>query len=314
MPLGKTNTVPNEAEAPSRVGASNNLKTGESNLSALERRHFAWRLGVKSAPRVAALPASLLADDWHSRTTPPSPQSTSSAVKGESLSDSVRALACYADVVVLRHPIKGSASEAAAACPVPLLNAGDGIGEHPTQALLDLATIRGELGSVVGKRVVLVGDLKHGRTVHSLSRLLAASGAASVTYVAPPELSMPPELRSALSAAGLAQSDASDLLSAVAVADVVYVTRVQKERFTDVSDYERLKSAFVLTPAHLAAMPTASIVMHPLPRVGEIDPACDADPRAAYFRQMKYGLLVRMALLALVLGITLEQLEAECKE
>jgi aspartate carbamoyltransferase len=233
-------------------------------------------------------------------------QSTSSAVKGETLSDSVRALACYADVCVLRHPTKGSAAEAASACPVPLLNAGDGVGEHPTQALLDLATIRGELGGVAGKHIVLVGDLKNGRTVHSLARLLAVTGAARVTYVAPPELGMPSDLRAELEAAGLAQCESNDLLKAVETADVVYVTRVQKERFSDADVYERLRLAFVLTPAHLAAMPRRSIVMHPLPRVGEITPECDADPRAAYFRQMKYGLYVRMALLALVLGFKKE--------
>jgi aspartate carbamoyltransferase len=275
-------------------------------------------------------------------------ETTSSAVKGETLADSVRALACYADVVVLRHPVQGSAAIAAAASSVPVLNAGDGVGEHPTQALLDAATIRGELGGVAGKRVVLVGDLKHGRTVHSLVRLLALLRVESVTYVAPTELSLPDDIQAELRAQGVRQAASASLDDAVADADVLYVTRVQKERFVDADEYERLKHAFVVTAATMARAQPRMIVMHPLPcvlrstapspppppntpfspatphaharnpslstprrRVGEIAEEVDADPRAAYFKQMRYGLFLRMAILALTLGVSLEAIEAE---
>jgi carbamoyl-phosphate synthase/aspartate carbamoyltransferase len=194
-------------------------------------------------------------------------ETTSSAAKGETLADSVRALGSYADVVVLRHPVKGSAAVAAAASDVPVLNAGDGVGEHPTQALLDAATIRGELGGVAGVRVVLVGDLKHGRTVHSLVRLLALLGVESVTYVAPPELSMPADIQAELSARGVRQVTAASLDDAVSTADVLYVTRVQKERFADANEYERLKHAYVVTAATMARAKPRMIVMHPLPCV-----------------------------------------------
>jgi carbamoyl-phosphate synthase/aspartate carbamoyltransferase len=274
-------------------------------------------------------------------------ESTSSAVKGETLGDSVKALACYSDVVVLRHPAKGSAQEASLACPVPLLNAGDGVGEHPTQALLDYATIRRELGRVAGITVTLVGDLKNGRTVHSLARLLALCGVGKINYVAPreygviavcdscplfsracfptpappllthhlppsrttAELSMPEAIRSEVAAAGIAQESFDTLDTVIPATDVLYVTRVQKERFADLGEYEALKLRYVVTAATLATAKQRMVVMHPLPRVGEIAEEVDADPRAAYFRQMRVGLYVRMALLALCLGVSKEQVQ-----
>ena len=237
--------------------------------------------------------------------------------RGETLSDSIRSLSCYADVVVLRHPLVGSAAVAARASRVPVLNAGDGVGEHPTQALLDLFTILAErraarsAEALAGVTVVMLGDLKHGRTTHSLLRVLALFGGVTLRFVSPPELRMPGELLALLSAAGIAHSCHESLAeltpagaSVLASADVLYVTRVQKERFADAAQYERLRLAYVVTPELLRSGAKESLViMHPLPRVGEIDEAVDADPRAAYFRQMRNGMFVRMALLALVCGV-----------
>src|SRR5512136_3085588 len=225
----------------------------------------------------------------------------SSVSKGESLADTVRTLECYADVIVLRHPEVGSAAIAARAARKPIINAGDGIGEHPTQALLDAFTIREELGLIDGLTVTLLGDLKHGRTVHSLARLLSLYKV-KLNYVAPDILRMPSELIDELKAKKVEQKEYSTLDKCLPETDVLYVTRVQKERFTDESVYESVKGAYVIDPKVMKAARERMIVMHPLPRVGEISPDFDDDPRAAYFRQMEYGLYVRMALLAMVLG------------
>jgi aspartate carbamoyltransferase len=225
----------------------------------------------------------------------------SSVAKGESLPDTVRSLECYADVIVIRHPEVGSAALAAKYAKKPVINAGDGIGEHPTQALLDAFTIREELGHLDGLTVTLLGDLKHGRTVHSLARLLSLYKV-KLNYVAPDILRMPTELIEELKAKGVEQAEYSTLDEALPQTDVLYVTRVQKERFTDEAIYESVKSAYVIDPQVLKAAKERMIVMHPLPRVGEIAMEVDDDPRAAYFRQMEYGLYVRMALLAMVLG------------
>jgi aspartate carbamoyltransferase len=225
----------------------------------------------------------------------------SSVSKGESLADTVRTLECYADVIVLRHPEVGSAAIAAKAARKPVINAGDGIGEHPTQALLDAFTIREELGHLDGLTVTLLGDLKHGRTVHSLARLLSLYKV-KLNYVAPDILRMPAELIDELKAKKIEQAEYASLDSCLPETDVLYVTRVQKERFTDEAVYESVKSAYVIDPKVLKIAKERMIVMHPLPRVGEISMEVDDDPRAAYFRQMEYGLYVRMALLAMVLG------------
>jgi aspartate carbamoyltransferase len=225
----------------------------------------------------------------------------SSVAKGESLPDTIRTLETYADVIVLRHPEVGSARLAAQYASKPIINAGDGIGEHPTQALLDLFTIEEELGRVDGLTVTLLGDLRYGRTVHSLARLLAAFKV-RLNYVSPGQLRMPAELVAELGERGIDQSEGTELEPVLGETDVLYVTRVQKERFEDLGDYERLKGAYTITPATLSAAKDEMIVMHPFPRVGEIALEVDADPRAAYFRQMEYGLYVRMALLAMVLG------------
>src|SRR5512143_1205533 len=225
----------------------------------------------------------------------------SSVAKGESLPDTVRTLECYSDVLVLRHPETGAAAWAARYAHKPIINAGDGTGEHPTQALLDLFTIREELGRIDGLTVTMLGDLKYGRTVHSLSRLLALYGA-KLNYVSPEILRMPPELVAELRGRAVPQTEDANIDVVLPQTDVLYVTRVQKERFTDLKQYEEVKDAYVITPRTLQKAKPKMIVMHPLPRVGEIDMEVDGDPRAAYFRQMEYGLYVRMALLAMVLG------------
>ena len=227
----------------------------------------------------------------------------SSVSKGESLPDTIRTLECYADVIVLRHPETGSAAIAAKAARKPVINAGDGIGEHPTQALLDTFTIFEELsaGSVDGMTVTMLGDLKYGRTVHSLARLLSLFKV-KINYVSPEILRMPKEVMSEVGERGIQQAEFSSLIEALPETDVLYVTRVQKERFEDPADYEKVKGAYVVDPQIMRAAKQEMIVMHPLPRVGEISVDFDEDPRAAYFRQMEYGLYVRMALLAMVLG------------
>jgi aspartate carbamoyltransferase catalytic subunit len=225
----------------------------------------------------------------------------SSVSKGESLPDTIRTLQCYADVIVLRHPEVGSAKLAAEYARKPIINAGDGIGEHPTQALLDLFTISEELGRVDGLTVTMLGDLKYGRTVHSLANLLS-SFVVKLNYVSPEILPMPVELVENLAAKGVSQKQYSTLNPVLAESDVLYVTRVQRERFENLDEYEKVKGVYVISPETMEDAKDEMIVMHPLPRVGEISMELDGDPRAAYFRQMEYGLYVRMALLAMVLG------------
>jgi aspartate carbamoyltransferase catalytic subunit len=225
----------------------------------------------------------------------------SSVAKGESLPDTVRTLECYSDVIVLRHPETGAAATAAKYCRKPIINAGDGTGEHPTQALLDLFTIREELGHIDGLTISMVGDLKYGRTVHSLARLLALYDV-HLNYVSPEILRMPPAVIEELRERGVPQQEQSDLEAVLHESDVLYVTRVQKERFENEAVYDSVKNSYVITPDTLTRAKKRMIVMHPLPRVGEIAMEVDDDPRAAYFRQMENGLFVRMAILAMVLG------------
>jgi carbamoyl-phosphate synthase/aspartate carbamoyltransferase/dihydroorotase/carbamoyl-phosphate synthase/aspartate carbamoyltransferase len=225
----------------------------------------------------------------------------SSVSKGESLPDTIRTLEQYADVIVLRHPQVGSSQIAAEAATVPVINAGDGIAEHPTQGLLDLFTIREELGGIDGLKVAMVGDLRYGRTVHSLTRLLMQYDV-SLRYVSPEILRLPMALMNQLIDRGIEVRETHDIADVIENADVLYVTRVQKERFSDPAQYEEVKDCYRVTPDLMALAKEKMVVMHPLPRVGEIDPSVDADPRAAYFRQVKNGMYVRMALLAAVLG------------
>jgi aspartate carbamoyltransferase catalytic subunit len=226
----------------------------------------------------------------------------SSVTKGESLSDTVRTMECYADVIVLRHPETGSAAIAANAARKPVINAGDGIGEHPTQALLDTFTIMEELGRLDSLNVTMLGDLKYGRTVHSLARLLSSFNGIKLNYVSPEILRMPQEVMGEVADRNVPQAEYSSLEEVLPETDVLYVTRVQKERFEDPAEYEKVKGAYVIDPAVMKPAKQDMIVMHPLPRVTEISMDFDDDPRAAYFRQMEYGLYVRMSLLAMVLG------------
>ncbi len=223
----------------------------------------------------------------------------SSLYKGETIEDTMMMAGQYADIIVMRHPDKGSAAIAASASPVPFINAGDGPGEHPTQALLDLYTIQKERGTLEGLHIAMAGDLLYGRTVHSLSVLLSLYPGVRFSFLSPKELRIPEKVTSVLRASGLAYEEL-DTLAPGLDADVLYMTRVQKERFTDAAEYERLKHAFILTGDQLKGKTVT--VLHPLPRVGEITTDVDALPNAAYFRQAGNGVPVRMALLALLLG------------
>lgn len=226
----------------------------------------------------------------------------SSTVKGETLQDSIRTLGSYADGIVLRHPSNDSADIAARASPVPIINGGNGSREHPTQAFLDLFTITQELGRVEGSTIIFLGDLKYGRTVHSLSRLLAHYNV-TIQLVSPTELNLPSTVRDELVSRGVRLIESDELTPEIlGRSDVVYCTRVQQERFADPAQYEQLKDSFIVTPEVLKHAKSTSVVMHPLPRKAEISEEVDSDPRAAYFRQMRYGLFTRMALLAMVLG------------
>ena len=225
----------------------------------------------------------------------------SSVSKGETLADTVRTLEQYSDVVVLRHPEIGSAKLAAEYATVPIINAGDGAGEHPTQALLDLFTIREELGRVDGLKIAMIGDLRYGRTVHSLTKLLLHYDV-SLRFVSPEILRLPLKLMNHVIDAGIDVRETHDVADVIENADVLYVTRVQKERFSDLAQYEQVKDAHEITPELMTAAKEKMVVMHPLPRVGEIHYGVDKDSRAAYFRQVQNGMFVRMALLAAVLG------------
>jgi carbamoyl-phosphate synthase/aspartate carbamoyltransferase/dihydroorotase/carbamoyl-phosphate synthase/aspartate carbamoyltransferase len=225
----------------------------------------------------------------------------SSVSKGETLADTVRTLEQYADVIVLRPPEIGSAQVAADYASVPIINAGDGSGEHPTQALLDLFTIQEELGRIDGLKIAMVGDLRYGRTVHSLVRLLTQYDV-SLRFVSPEILRLPLTIMNHVIDAGINVRETHDVADVIENADVLYITRVQKERFTDLSQYEEVKDHYEITPEIMRRAKARMIVMHPLPRVGEIHYAIDEDPRAAYFRQVKNGMYLRMAVLAAVLG------------
>jgi len=227
--------------------------------------------------------------------------SDASLKKGESVQDTVSTMACYSDVIVMRHPVKGAVQQAAEMCRRPIINAGDGVGEHPTQALLDVFTIREEFGTVNGITVTMVGDLKNGRTVHSLAKLLTLYRV-NLQYVSPDSLKMPENVRNYVQQRGIPQREFSSIEEVLPSTDVLYMTRIQKERFTNESEYNKVHGSFVLTPQILTKAKNKMIVMHPLPRVNEISPEVDCDPRAAYFRQAEYGMFVRMALLSMLTG------------
>jgi aspartate carbamoyltransferase len=226
---------------------------------------------------------------------------TSSTVKGESLADTIRTVDQYVDVIVIRHPQIGSAKEAAKVAESPVINGGDGAGQHPTQALLDLFTIQLEREQVDGNTIALCGDLKNGRTVHAGVELYKHYDC-KLIFVAPDALKMPAQITARLKDQGVAVEETTDLEAAMAEADVLYLTRIQKERFPDPESYERLKGSYVLTREMVERINPRLTILHPLPRVDEIAPEVDELPGAAYFRQARNGIYTRMALISLITG------------
>jgi aspartate carbamoyltransferase len=226
---------------------------------------------------------------------------SSSAAKGETVADTAKTVSQYADAIVIRHPRIGSAKEAADAASIPVINAGDGAGQHPTQALLDIYTIHKELGSLKNLVVSMVGDLKYGRTGHALVELLSLFQA-RLYFVSPSLLRMPEEITSQLRGKGIEVVETGDMKEAALASDLIYMTRIQKERFEDFSEYERLKGSFVVNGEFLERLKKKITILHPLPRVDEISPEIDSYPGAAYFRQVRNGVFVRMALLAMIFG------------
>ncbi len=224
----------------------------------------------------------------------------SSASKGETLEDSISVINHYADVIVMRHYEMGASERAAKVSQVPIINAGDGAGQHPTQALLDLYTIYREIGRTNDLSIAMMGDLRNGRTVRSLAYLLGKYSGIHITFVSPKEIAIADDIKEYLKRHHVSFEETEDMESVIEKVDVIYQTRIQKERLSEEA-YERVNGCYVLTLDHANRMKPNSIIMHPLPRVGEILPEVDASPRAAYFKQAKYGLLVRMALLKTVL-------------
>ncbi len=217
----------------------------------------------------------------------------SSAIKGEAIEDTIQVVDGYADLIIMRHAETGAADQAAAVSRVPVINAGDGKGEHPTQALLDLYTIQNEKGRLDNLSVVIGGDLAHGRTVRSLAQMLAKYKGNRLRFVSTPELKIGDDIKQHLDEQSVPYEETDDMFTALHGADIVYWTRLQKERLSDPG----IVSNYVIDQAALQAMPKDAVIMHPLPRNGEIDRSVDGDPRAAYFRQSENGLYVRMALI-----------------
>ena len=223
---------------------------------------------------------------------------SSSASKGESVADTIRVVGCYADIIAMRHPKEGAPMVAAMHSTVPIINAGDGGHNHPTQTLTDLLTIRRERGSLDNFTIGLCGDLKFGRTVHSLIEALSRSTGVKFVLISPEELKLPSYIKKdVLQAKGLQYSQETDLAAVMPELDILYMTRVQRERFFNEEDYLRLKDSYILTPEKLAGAKKDLRILHPLPRVNEISTAIDDDPRACYFRQALCGKYVRMALI-----------------
>lgn len=229
---------------------------------------------------------------------------SSSVAKGESISDTIRTVACYADMAVIRHPKEGAPKVAAACTDMPVVNAGDGGHQHPTQTLTDLLTIRKEKGGFDNITVGLCGDLKFGRTVHSLIKALSRYQNVSFIMISPEELRIPDYVRKeVLVKNGIAFEETGNMQEALPKLDVLYMTRVQRERFFNEEDYVRLKDRYILDGAKMKLAKEDMMVLHPLPRVNEISIEVDSDPRALYFKQAKYGMYVRMALIMGLLGI-----------
>ena len=228
---------------------------------------------------------------------------TSSVVKGETLFDTIQMVDGYTDIIAMRHPRQGAAQYAQDSARVPILNGGDGAGHHPTQTMLDLFTIKQAHGRLDGLKVVLAGDLRYGRTVHSLSHALVRFGC-ELIFASPNLLRMPEEIVSDLRSHGAEVTETEDLYGSMADADVIYMTRIQKERFADEDEYARCAGAYKLHARDLSEVKQDMIVMHPLPRVDEIDPSVDTTRHARYFEQAFNGVVARMALLCSLLGVS----------
>ncbi|KAF5063222.1 Aspartate carbamoyltransferase catalytic subunit [anaerobic digester metagenome] len=228
--------------------------------------------------------------------------SSTSVSKGESLKDTILTVANYSDLIVMRHPIEGSARYSSEVSGVPIINAGDGANQHPTQTLLDLFSIRKTQGKLDDLNIFLVGDLKYGRTVHSLLMAMSHFNA-SFTFVAPKELQMPNEYKMFLKEKGLKFTEQTDLNENLDKADIIYMTRVQRERFSDPMEYEKVKNVYVLRNHMLEKTKPSMRVLHPLPRVNEIHTDVDPNPQAYYFTQALNGVYTRMAIMALILGL-----------
>ena len=230
--------------------------------------------------------------------------SSSSAAKGESVADTVRTVSCYSDIIAMRHPKEGAPLVAAQHSMVPVINAGDGGHNHPTQTLTDLLTIHHEKGRFDGLTVGFCGDLKFGRTVHSLISAMSRYRGTRIVLVSPDELKLPSYVKKeVLQKNGIPYVQTTSLESVMPELDILYMTRVQRERFFNEEDYLRLKDSYILTPEKLAGAKEDLSILHPLPRVNEISVAVDKDPRAAYFKQVRYGRYIRMALIMKLLGI-----------
>ncbi|MFC5652807.1 aspartate carbamoyltransferase [Paenibacillus solisilvae] len=221
----------------------------------------------------------------------------SSTIKGETLEDTIRIISGYSDLIVMRHTDVGAAKRAAAVSSVPVINAGDGSGEHPTQALLDLYTIQKEFGRIDGLHIAMIGDLTYGRTVHSLSYLLANYSDIHIYFIAPDNVVIPESVKQYLDEKNVSYQETTDLVEVAKSADVFYQTRIQKERFTSQDEYNKAAGKYIIDRQLLEHMKENAMILHPLPRAGEIDPEVDMDPRAAYFRQAQNGLYLRMAVI-----------------
>ena len=229
---------------------------------------------------------------------------SSSAAKGESISDTIRVVSCYADICAIRHPKEGAPKVASQFSGIPVINAGDGGHQHPTQTLTDLLTIRSLKGRLGDLTIGLCGDLKFGRTVHSLITSLSRYQGIRFALISPDELRLPDYIRKeVLDREGIPYEEVSDLEDVMGKLDILYMTRVQRERFFNEEDYVRLKDCYILTSKKMAAAKPDMAVLHPLPRVNEIATEVDSDPRAAYFKQAQYGVYVRMALIATLLNL-----------
>ncbi len=232
-----------------------------------------------------------------------SDSSSSSVTKGETLHDTIRMVANYTDLIVMRHPLEGSARYASQIAGVPVINAGDGANQHPTQTLLDMYSIKKTQGSLDNINLFLVGDLKYGRTVHSLLQAMSVFKNPIFNFISPPELSMPIEYKRYLDKKGIRYFEHTEFTDIISEADIIYMTRVQKERFTDPMEYEKVKNVYILKNKMLGNTKPTMKILHPLPRVNEIHPDVDKNPKAYYFDQARNGVFTRQAIISLIMGL-----------